>query len=350
MLPGLAVSTVLRSRGYGVRLWLAGRPVEDRLVAEWSGEVCRIRSSGLPTGSAMGRLLALPGYVRTAFACRRAMRGSVPDALLAMGGYASVGPVLAARMLRRPVVLHEGNAIPGRAVQALARLADTIALAFEEAGAHLRHPRVVLTGFPLRHDIEAAAAARRAGTRRKPVNEAWSPDVTTVLVLGGSQGASSLNDRVSSGIAAFTRSGRAVQVIHLAGKTDVEAVRQTYAAANVPHDVRPFMEDIWNAYAASDLVVARSGGSTCAEIRAFGLPSILIPLPCAARDHQHANARMMARSGRVEILPEDALENDSLPDCLGRILDGTAADAEPGRECVGAAEAVADLIEKMVAR
>ena len=182
--PGVATAEVLKKRGHSVTLWLAGRDVESGSTAGWDGSVIFVRSAGFPSGFSFRALAVACRLAVAFFQCRSRMKSNRPDVLLAMGSYASVGPVLAARTLGVPVVLHEANAIPGRAIVFLSRFAEAVALAFKEATPYLKHQRVVVTGFPVRSDL---AAGRFDDSVLKP-------GVFTVLVMGGSQGARRLNE------------------------------------------------------------------------------------------------------------------------------------------------------------
>ncbi|MDD4737521.1 MAG: UDP-N-acetylglucosamine--N-acetylmuramyl-(pentapeptide) pyrophosphoryl-undecaprenol N-acetylglucosamine transferase, partial [Kiritimatiellae bacterium] len=210
--PGLATAQVLRDAGHEVTLWMAGKAVEATAMAHWTGPVQQIRAEGLPSGLSLKSFRAALTLVRAVLECRRRMGASPPDVLLAMGSYASVGPVLAAASLKIPVVLHEANVIPGKAIHWLSRWATAVGTGFAETAKHLKHPRLVLTGMPLRKEIEA-------------VRSAHYPDdldrhLFTFLVMGGSGGAHRLNELASEAFVLLHGSGRLFQVIHLTGPAD----------------------------------------------------------------------------------------------------------------------------------
>lgn len=306
--PGLATALELRRRGHQVRLWLAGKSIEHISVSGWNGPVATVPVEGFGKGGAPGALFGLLRMARAVAICRRMMRGDRPDALLAMGSYSSVGPVLAARMLKLPVVLHESNVIPGRAVQWLARYADHVAIHFPDTRAHLAHHSIAVTGMPLRGEF--VARADRAFAAEGPF---------TILVMGGSQGAHYLNDVASQAVTALHQSGRPLRVIHLAGFTDESMVRQRYAAAGIAAEVHGFLRDMQSAYHSADLAVCRSGAASCAELAAQGLPALLIPYPAAARDHQMANARALQAAGAADIIPQAELTVTRLAEYIERI-------------------------------
>lgn len=341
--PGVATAEVLRARGHEVTLWMAGKDVEHTAVKSWPGPVVTVAAKGFESFSirSIGTAWRLFNAAR---ACRRIMRTSRPDVLLAMGSYASVGPVGAARWLDIPYVLHEANVIPGRAVSLFARDAAMVAACFEETRYHLRRREIVVTGMPLRRAIvEAAAKCQRV---RKP------DDPLTLLVMGGSRGAHAVNELVSAGAIRAAQRGLKLRVLHLTGPADEEHVRRSYEAAGVPCDVRAFTHDMPALFAEADIAICRSGAATCAELSAFGLPSLLIPLPHAARDHQTANARAMERSKAADVVPEPDLTAGWLARYLAHLRDNPArlekmGEAARARVTANATEALADLVERM---
>jgi UDP-N-acetylglucosamine--N-acetylmuramyl-(pentapeptide) pyrophosphoryl-undecaprenol N-acetylglucosamine transferase len=335
VLPGVAVGQVLRGRGHEVVLWLSGRPVEDAALGEWDGPVFRTGARPL----APRTLLRLPAAT---VRCWQRLRLDRPSALLAMGCYTSVPPVLAARWRGVPVVLHEANAVPGKAFEWLGRLACARAYSFEPpAGAGAAG--TFRTGLPLRAGL--------AG--RPPLPGFRSSGGFTVLVTGGSQGAHALNLAVAETAECLARRDGTSgwRLIHQTGTADAEAIRARYAAAGIEALVFPFLSDIGAAYAAADWAVCRSGAGTCAELCLCGPPALLVPLPTAARDHQRANAAELARAGAADVLDPKDLTAARLLECLDAARRDTArrdamraalrAQARPD-----AAAQVADLMER----
>ena len=137
--PGLAVAEALRRRGHTVVLWLAGKPGEDLALVGWDGPIVTVYARGVSSHAPRAMIATCFRLVRAVLQCRQSMRRFSPDVLLAMGSYASIGPVLAARWLNIPVVLHEANVIPGRAIRFLSRWAEAVAVGFEETRQHLAH-------------------------------------------------------------------------------------------------------------------------------------------------------------------------------------------------------------------
>ena len=291
--------------------------------------------------------------------CRKEMKRAKPDALLAMGSYSSLPPVLAARMCKVKVFLHEANTVPGKAVEFLSRFADTVAISFDMTSRYLKDVKTVRTGLPVR-------AAITEGKRFDfiPAN------AFVVFVTGGSQGAHAVNlllmDALSmlkteldkrqqlAGLQHQTSNFKPLYVIHQTGTKDETLVMTEYAKVALPARVHAFENEMANAFASADIVVARAGASTCFELAACGKPAFLIPLPSAMRNHQHFNADAFAAQGAADegIQAQLAakqicrylLEKYDHPEHLARMAEKMKSLATPE-----AAAKVADLVEgKMI--
>ena len=312
--PGLATAAELRRRGHRVTLWLTGRPSERAAEAAWDGPVVRIPAP-IPTRTPLGLLRALVAFRRATALARAEMRRDRPSALLAMGSYTSIGPARAALAERVPLVFHEGNVIPGDVIRWFAPRAAAVAAAFPEAAPHLRRARrFVPVGMPLRQDLLDAAASlpprSSLVTRHSSLH---------VLVVGGSLGAHALNLLAADALIALAAT-HPLRVTHLAGAADAPAIRDRYAAAALPADVRDYCSDMAPLYASADLAIARAGGSTCAELALFGLPAYLVPFPHAAADHQSANAAALFSRGAALWSRESALTPAALATALESML------------------------------
>lgn len=335
--PGLATAKVLKRRGHDVTLWLAGRGVEGLSVKGWDGGVECVKASGLSGG--MRSLVAVGHWFGAVRECRRRMKANRPQALLAMGSFASVGPVLAARSLGVPVVLHEANTVPGRAVQALSLLAHSVAITFDSTRGLLPRRRMFLTGLPIRDDL----GERESGS---------GYDGPTILVMGGSQGAHRLNLLAAPALCTLKREGKCFRVTHLAGQKDEAWVRGQYQAASVDARVFGFVSEMGKVYNGATLAVARAGAASCMELAACGIPAIFVPLPTAVRNHQVGNARALEAVGAGICLVEPALTEAALARCVGELLDdGGRLKAMSGAmrklAVPDGAERLADLVENI---
>lgn len=253
-----------------------------------------------PTFSTKARQLKLSNVfsiLRSIIRCRREIAKAKPDALLAMGSYSSLPPVLAAKSRGVKIFLHEANTVPGKAVEFLSRFADVVAISFDETVRYLPGVKTVRTGLPVR---SCMAEGRRFSF--------IPPEAFVVFVTGGSQGAHAVNEMLKEALSMLKReldkrgddAKRALYVIHQTGAADEAAVIDAYAKVSLPARVHAFENEMANAMASADLVVARAGASTCFELALCGKPALLIPLPTSMRNHQHHNADAFARHGAAD--------------------------------------------------
>lgn len=312
--PALALARALRARGHATVLLTDAR---GRRYLAGENAVFEVEAAS-PSGSALRRLSALALLFRGTLRALRLFAGIRPQAAAAFGGYASFPAVLAARMRRVPLVVHEQNAVLGRANRIAARFAERLLLSFEDTERvppSLRD-RITVTGNPVRPDFLARAATG-------PVDDGRF----RLLVTGGSQGARRLGEVVPEAVARLPEPVRHRLVLWMQVREEerAAAAARIEAAGLAESDLRPFFEDLPARLARADLVVARAGASTVAELLAVGRPAILIPYPHAADDHQTANAVRLERAGAAVRIDEKALDADS----LAAVLAGLAAD--PGR-------------------
>lgn len=339
--PGLATADVLARRGHEVTLWMAGKDVEAKALDGWTGRVVQVPAQGFPGGVSWTAVKSAWSLGRAVRRVRSLMRQEKPSVALAMGSYASVGPVGAAMSLRIPFVLHEANVVPGRTVKLFARRASAVCGCFEETRYHLRGRDLVLTGMPLRRPLVDAAIRHQPHPPSRGLH---------VLVMGGSRGAHRLNELTSEALIELHRRGTAVEVTHLTGVDDEMYIENRYETAGLLHTVRAFTQQIEDLYARADFVVCRSGASTCAELGAFGLPALLVPFPFAIKNHQMANARVLEKAGAANVVPESDLTVGWLTTYLERVAAvperraGMAAAAR-ARAFTDGAERLAEVVE-----
>ncbi|MCX6356897.1 MAG: UDP-N-acetylglucosamine--N-acetylmuramyl-(pentapeptide) pyrophosphoryl-undecaprenol N-acetylglucosamine transferase, partial [Candidatus Aureabacteria bacterium] len=277
-------------------------------------------------------------------AMARAYRGGVGvlasegiQALIGFGSYASVAPVMAARRLNLKIMIHEANAVMGRANRFLRRFANLVARGMPPAGTGGRD---LFTGIPLRPILMEKTRRDEAraclGLGREPF---------TLLVMGGSQGAHAINRLMVGGAPALAAGG--IQIVHLAGGGDYSAVLNAYARAKLPAVVLPYLHEMHWAYAAADCAVCRCGAMTLAELANAGLPAILIPYPHATDDHQTANGRVYERANAAFL----AAERDLTTPRLAEMITTLRRDAALRLRMGGAARAMAvpDAAERVAA-
>jgi UDP-N-acetylglucosamine--N-acetylmuramyl-(pentapeptide) pyrophosphoryl-undecaprenol N-acetylglucosamine transferase len=349
LFPGLAVAEVLRERGHEVLLFVSEKEVDARaLQAHPDMERETLPSIGLPSALSP----AMIGFVRRLLAslgkCGAVYRSWRPDAVLGMGGFTSIAPLVAARWRGIPAFLHESNAIPGKANRLAARFCREVLLGFGACAKHFPARPTRVTGTPVRRELTAAVPAPGEARLRLGL----APGRTTLLAMGGSQGASGIN--VLLGQAAPHLADADLQIVHLAGERNAEKVADTYAAAGVPARVLPFCDRMQDIYPAADLAVSRAGASSLGELSTFSLPSVLIPYPHAAEDHQRLNAGIFVEAGASRLLDEKGATGDSLARMLRSLLD--SPDTRAGMAAAAgslaphdAANRVASVLEEVAA-
>lgn len=298
LFPGLALARTLLPEGGKPLLYGSGKAAET----EWIGraaEAIRVDAPMLP-----GSKKQLPAFVtRMAKAIHHSlaeMRVRRPDLVVGLGGYASVAPGVAALMSGCPLLLLEQNAVPGKANLLLSRLGGTMAATFPGSISHLTRAaraRARVLGNPVRPELFCG--------ERDAAKFGLSPARPILLVMGGSQGAMSMNRRVADAAAELGR--RELQVIWLAGRTDEAMARDALERAGVPGFVRAFSADMATIYRTADLVLCRAGGTTVAELAALGKPSVLVPYPHHKDRHQEYNAGALVKAGAALLVPEEEL-------------------------------------------
>lgn len=304
--PALAVAIALREQNESV-VWLGTRRGLEARVAPAAGfpvewvRVRGVRRKGLLAWivAPVQLTLALWDALRIVWRCR-------PKVVLGMGGYVSGPGGLAAWLLRRPLIIHEQNAVAGLTNRLLALLAREVLIAFP--GSFSESPKARLTGIPVRDAIMGLPdPAERLGGRGAPMR---------LLVIGGSQGAQALNEAVPAAVACLPSAERPA-VWHQAGEATLGVARAAYAQAGIKARIEPFIDDMAAAYAWADLVVARSGALTVAELAAAGVGAILVPYPAAVDDHQTRNGEYLANAGAAVLMPQAALTPERLAAEIG---------------------------------
>ncbi|MBT9330346.1 undecaprenyldiphospho-muramoylpentapeptide beta-N-acetylglucosaminyltransferase [Acidipila sp. 4G-K13] len=339
IIPALAIADELKS-AFAAEMLFIGSPrgLESRLVPQAGYRLELIQVGQLKNVSLMTRartLLDLPlGIMR----CMRLLRDFHPHAVVGVGGYAS-GPAMGAAILERiPALAFEPNAAPGLANRLVGRWVTGAAVNFAPAARYFRHAQV--TGIPVRSEF----------FRLTPRLAAEPPHL---LVFGGSQGARVLNTILPKIAAPLLDAVPGLTILHQAGARHAETTLAAYEASGAPPErwqVHAFLDDMPRRFEAADLVLARSGASTVAELCAAGKPAVLVPFPQAADDHQRKNAEVMAGAGAAKMLIEADLTPSLLEATLRELLDNAAALAAMGERARSLAHPDAALrIAAMVA-
>jgi len=310
----------------------AGFPIE--LI-----EVKGLKGKGLL--SILTGLLMLP---RAFLQCWRVLRRWQPDVVVGVGGYASGPVVLTAWALRIPTAVQEQNAMPGYTNRVLGRFVDAAFTAFPEAGRHFARRKVHQLGNPIRRQL-----------LENYMRPSSAHDRQRLLVFGGSQGAHALNMRVIEALPHLADLRDSLRITHQTGSRDREPVEKGYRACGFEPDVRDFIEDMSGAYAESDLVVCRAGATTLAELTVCKKPSILIPFPLAADNHQVMNARSLVDAGAAVMIEERDLTGELLASEIRSVLKSPARREAMARAAgkLGSPQAageITDVCTELVAR
>jgi UDP-N-acetylglucosamine--N-acetylmuramyl-(pentapeptide) pyrophosphoryl-undecaprenol N-acetylglucosamine transferase len=317
LFPGLAVARQLQARGCAVALLVSPKEVDQQAVKSVSGmEIFTLPAVGLQNRN----YFSFAGSFWNSFrAARNIFKPRRPDAVLAMGGFTSAPPVFAARFSGAKTFLHESNTIPGKSNRFLSRFVDAAFVGFPETAARLRTQKTSVTGTPVRpHFFPPPAAARRQPATALGLD----PNRPVILVVGGSQGARGLNDLVLSALPLLKN--RDWQWLHLTGAGDFEKVKFAYAANGIKAVVKPFFSEMDLALGAATAAISRAGASSLAEMAAMRLPSLLVPLPTAADNHQFFNASAFAASGAARML-EQKTPPEKVAAQLAGLVDDEAA-------------------------
>jgi UDP-N-acetylglucosamine--N-acetylmuramyl-(pentapeptide) pyrophosphoryl-undecaprenol N-acetylglucosamine transferase len=314
VIPAIAVARELTARGHEVFFIGTERGMESRLVPDAGFELHRIEIGGL---NRVGRAQKLATLARLPFVTMSCLKfAAEADAVFSMGGYVAGPPVIAALLRRRPVVVMEPNAVPGFTNRRIARFVARALVNFSDTARFFPRGRTEVTGMPVREEF----------FRIRPRPCAAVPQL---LVTGGSQGSRTLNRGMVQAWSVFRHRGLSVRIVHQTGAAEYEAMRDGFARTGLAGEVVPFIRDMPAAFDAADVVVCRSGAGTVSELAAAGKPSVLVPFPFAADDHQLRNAEAMANAGAARLVPDAEFNGE----CLARVL----AEMSPALEKMGAA-------------
>ncbi|MBQ9502732.1 MAG: UDP-N-acetylglucosamine--N-acetylmuramyl-(pentapeptide) pyrophosphoryl-undecaprenol N-acetylglucosamine transferase [Lentisphaeria bacterium] len=348
--PGLAIAKAMQKRGGQVKLLLAGIHAADQAkiaLDQGVGSVI-LPVVPVPKKSPVRYLFGLAGGF---FLCRREIKSFKPQALLGMGSFTSLPAILAARSRGVPLYLHDGNAKVGRANRMLSRFARFLAGAFPVVNPDGIRCPVYVTGMPVRQTLIDASGGLEKPAAVAELNKIYGtdldPELPTVLIFGGSQGAAVFNAALPEGLLQLNSTD--IQVLHLTGANKLESTLDSYRDAPFRRLVIEKTERMELFLAAADIVFSRSGGSTVAELTLFGRPAVLIPFPFAAEDHQRANAEYLAGADAGIVLDNYDLSPGRSRDLLADFL----ADRERWKKRGENAEMLArpaaadDLLEKI---
>jgi len=319
LFPGIAVAEELQKHDCKIGLLISPKEIDRQAVkAARDMEIFTLPAVGFQNRNYLSFALS---FWKSFRAAKKIFKARPPMAVLAMGGFTSAPPILAAKKFGARAFLHESNTIPGRANRFLARFVDEAFVGFPEAAAQINACRTSVTGTPVRPQFTEppAEAACRAAL-------GLEANLPTILVFGGSQGASGLNEMILSALPLLA--SKNWQWLHLTGSNDFEKIKAAYASLQLKAIVKPFLAEMDLALGAATVAVSRAGASSLAEIAAVRLPSLLVPFPAAADNHQYYNALAFEKDGAAKVLEQ----KNSTPEKVAAILSGMVEDETARRD------------------
>lgn len=346
--PALSIGEALKARNPQTEILFVGsdRGLEREMIGKAGFRLEEFSLQGLPTKPDLRSIRSGLQMLRALRGIRRLIREFQPDVVVGTGGYVTVPGALAARLARLPLVLQEQNSVPGRANRLLSRIAAEVHIHFTEARRYFKERgKLRLSGNPVRVKIPEGHGLKTLQKYR------LHPDRKTVLILGGSQGAHSLNTAFLAMLPHF-RNDRDAQFVIQTGKNDYNEVLNGVRDCGVRVVVKSFLHQIEEIYGVTRLVVARAGAMTVSEISACGLPSILVPYPHAADDHQTANARALSDKGAAILIRDQDLSGERLAAEIRKLFADPAKLREMGKYAFSlsrpdAARRIAESVERL---
>jgi len=311
--PAVALAREFLRRDPSVHILFVGtvRGIESKVLAHEGFELVLITAKpvmGKNLLQVLQGVLSLPVGLWESW---RILRRRQADLVIGLGGYTSPAMLMAAALRNVSRIILEPNAYPGMANKLAGPLAQRIYLAFESAADSFSRQKVRVVGTPIRQDFLSRVAQQ---------DETMAATGHRLLVFGGSQGAKAINSAILEGLTLLVARLPGLGITHQTGEADYERVSEAYRRAGVQAEVMPFLYDMPKALLAADLVVARAGAMTIAELTACGKPAILIPLPTAIYGHQMKNARAMESAGGAMVLPQPELAGSRLSEAIAALL------------------------------
>jgi len=316
--PGISLAYEIKGRDINNDILFVGteRGLESKLIPREGFKIIKINARGIQRKICFENLTAIIIFLISLFQSYKIIKKYKPDIVIGTGGYVSGSVVLMAVILGIPTFVHEQNVIPGITNKFLSRISRATFLSFNQSKEYFSNKaKLIFTGNPLRFKNIKQSTDReykkfKLGSSRK-----------TILVLGGSKGAASINRAVLGGIDLIKEVIKNNwQILLISGQDDYDNIMKMVGEDQKTFSVEPYLHDIEKAYSLADLVICRAGATTLAEIGAYSLPAILIPYPYATHNHQELNARIFAREGAAILILEKDLSDKKLAQVLHDIL------------------------------
>jgi len=341
LFPAVALAQLLLQQDQQAAVQFVGteKGLEARLLPKLELPLETVAMAGVVGTGWRGKLEMIPRLLKSMNQARVILKKFGPELVIGVGGYASVPVLLMAKGLNIPYVIHEQNAFPGLSNKLLGRWAKRIFLSLAGSGAGFDLRKTVLTGNPLRAELETTPELPAKGK---------------LLIFGGSRGAQAINRTVMEMLPLLKEWTACPELLHQTGEEQLDEVRRAYVEVGFdPQQVVSFIDDMATAYADARLVICRAGATTLAELTVCGRPAILIPFPFAAGDHQTANARTLDAAGAARLLPQEQLSAQLLVETVKQLLgdaEKLQAMAEKSKSLgqPGAAEKILNECRKLI--
>lgn len=315
LFPGIALAQVIQSKRPTDQQWkvlflCTERPFDARELSRYKFDY-----KVLPSPRLSRSPMFLIKFIKSLIIAYQAMTKLRPDYVIGLGGYGSFPSLIIAKILNIPIILLEQNLLPGKVNRVFSAWAKLVLCQWGGAKKYLANPlRARIVGSPIRTEIKRIP---RDGACKKL---GLDPSKKILAILGGSQGAEAINRLMAENINILIPHKSQIAIIHLTGEADYQKVKAIYEGSGINHYVAAFSREMSEIYSCADLVIARAGGITIAELTALGIPAVLIPYPHAAENHQYLNAREFARYNAGLLIEQNALNTDKLKYIIEDIL------------------------------
>ena len=313
LFPGIALAKALKRQDMNIEISFVGtqKGLEAKVLPREGFELKTILSAGLLGKKRLSRWMS---WVKLPVGTAQSMCFLIrkrPDLVVGVGGYASGPLVLSAWILRVPILIHEQNSIPGLTNKWLGKIANKVAVSFKESAKFFSKDKIEVTGNMIREEFCQPRETFPKGPR----------GLFRLLVLGGSQGAHSINVAMMEALESLTSKKGNIYITHQTGESDFAMVKREYEKSGFSHDVRPFIDGMAEQYRKASLVICRAGATTLAEVTACGKVSVLIPYPHAAHNHQEKNARVLEAANAGELVLDHELSGTRIAQSILRALE-----------------------------
>lgn len=315
LFPAVALAEEFKRRDAGTEITFVGSRggIEERVIPKYGWPLKLFNVEGIKRKKGLAAARALTKAAASTIEAIKLLRSIRPDGVIGSGSYSSAPVVAAAKLLGMKTAILEQNALPGLTNRALGKLVNRVYISFEESRRFFPGGRTILSGNPVRRDIITKLEDRSRAER------------FSILVFGGSQGATAINAAFLDAIEFLTDIWSGLKVVHQTGQEGFEQAAAAYKRKNLKVEVTKFIETMGEAYNSADLVVCRAGATSLAEITSAGLPSILIPYPFAADDHQTVNARALEKAGAAVMIKQEGLTGAVLAGEIRRLYNDPQA-------------------------